>query len=102
MQYEVYEPYNKTKLNLSICDNLTIDIYIPVILSEEIKKLYNELQDLGYDLFDINDPFYNDICTPYKSPNGTDVILSDRIKYFYNNEETTCLSNCKFSDYLFE
>ena len=29
LQYEVYEPYNKTKLNLSICDK-NIDIYIPV------------------------------------------------------------------------
>ena len=27
IQYEVYEPYNKTKLNLSICNNITIDIY---------------------------------------------------------------------------
>ena len=30
LQYEVYEPYNKTKLNLSICENITIDIYIPI------------------------------------------------------------------------
>ena len=55
LQYEVYEPINKTKLNLSICDNenINIDIYIPVILSEKTQNLYNELQNLGYDLFDI-------------------------------------------------
>ena len=102
LQYEVYEPYNKTKLNLSICSNVSINIYIPVVLSEKTQNLYNELKDLGYDLFDINSPFYQDICTPYKSSDGTDVLLSDRINTYYNNEETSCQSNCKFSDFLME
>ena len=102
LQYEVYEPYNKTKLNLSICEDLTIDVYVPVILSEKTQKLFDELRDLGYDLFDINSPFYKDICTPYNSPDGTDVLLSDRVNYIYNNEGTSCQSNCKFSDYLIE
>ena len=63
LQYEIYEPYNKTKLNLSICEkeNLNIDIYIPVILSEKIQNLYTKLKGKGYNLFDINSPFYNDI-----------------------------------------
>ena len=100
LQYEIYEPYNKTKLNLSICSNTSIDIYTPVILSEELQTLYENLKEQGYDLFDINSPFYQDICTPYKSINGNDVILNDRINYFYNNNETVCQSNCKFSDYL--
>ena len=102
LQYEVYEPINKTKLNLSICSNVSIDIYIPLVLSEKTQNLYNELKNLGYDLFDIESPFYQDICTPYKSSNNTDVLLSDRINYYYNNEETTCQSNCKFSNYLME
>ena len=101
LQYEVYEPYNKTKLNMSLCDK-NIDIYIPIILSEKTHHLYNDLKELGYDLFDINSPFYNDICIPYKSPEGTDVLLSDRVNYYYNNDDTSCQSNCKFSDYLVE
>ena len=100
LQYEVYEPYNKTKLNLSVCDNINIDIYIPVVLSEKTQNLFNQLKELGYDLFDINSPFYNDICTPYESPDGTDVLLSDRINSYYYNDDTSCQSNCKFSDYL--
>ena len=101
LQYDVYEPYNKTKLDLSICDK-NIEIYVPVTLSEKTKYLYNDLKDFGYDLFNLNDPFYNDICTPYQSPEGTDVLLFDRVNsYFYNND-TTCQSNCEFSDYLFE
>ena len=102
LQYEVYNPFNKEKLNLSICDDTTIDIYIPVVLSEELQNLYNELKDLGYDLFDSNSPFYQDICTPFKSPDGTDVPLSDRYDYYFNNNETLCQSNCKFSEYSFE
>ena len=99
LQYEVYEPYNKTKLNLSLCGK-NIGIYIPTILSEKTQHLYNELKELGYDLFDINSPFYNDICIPFKSPEGTDVLLSDRVNNYYNNDDTSCQSNCKFSDYL--
>ena len=102
LQYEVYEPYHKTKLNLSICENITIDVYVPVVLSEKMQNLFDELKDMGYDLFDLNSPFYQDICTPYKSSDGTDVPLSDRINSFYNNDETSCQSNCKFSDYLIE
>ena len=77
-------------------------IYIPVVLSEKTQNLYDKLKDLGYDLFDINSPFYNDICTSYKSPEGTDVLLSDRINSYYYNDDTSCQSNCKFSDYLIE
>ena len=102
LQYEVYEPVNKTKLNLSLCDNTTISIYTPVVLSDELQQIYNQLKDMGYDLFDINNAFYQDICIPFKSPYGTDVLLSDRIKYYFNNNETMCQSNCKFSNYSME
>ena len=102
LQYEVYESLNKKRLNLSLCKDIPIDVYIPVMLSDKIQNLYNELKDLGYDLFDINSKFYQDICTPYNSANGTDVLLSDRINYYFNNEETQCQPNCQFSDYSFE
>ena len=102
LQYELYDPFNKTKLNLSICDNTTINIYVPLILSQDLQDLYNELKEMGYDLFDEISEFYQDICTPYKSSYGTDVLLSDRYNYYFNNNETKCQSNCKFSEYLIE
>ena len=43
IQYEVYEPINKTKLDLSICSDISIDIYVPVELSPKLQNLYNEL-----------------------------------------------------------
>ena len=102
LNYEVYEPYHKTKLNLSFCDNTFINVYIPMELGKETKQLYNQIKELGYDMFNINDPFYQDICTPYDSQNGTDMLLSDRINYIYNNDDTQCQSNCYFSSYSIE
>ena len=102
IQYEVYEPINITKLNLSICDNMTIDIYTPVVLSDGLLNVYNDVKNMGYNFFDINSDFYQDICIPYTSPNNTDVLLLDRINYYYHNDELLCQSNCKFSNYSIE
>ena len=101
IQYEIYEPFNKTKLDLSICQNVSIDIYIPIELSEKTQRLYDSLKQSGYDLFNINDPFYLQICTPYKTENGTDVLLEDRKNnYYYSSiNETTCQANCHNSKY---
>ena len=100
IEYEVYEPYNFSKLNLSICDKNLINIYIKVEFSQETKKIYENLKELGYNMIDINDPFYKDICIPYTSSNKTDLILSDRINYIYYNKDSKCPSNCYFSSYI--
>ena len=60
------------------------------------------MKESGYDMFNINDPFYQDICTPFDSEDGTDMPLSDRINYIFNNDDTKCQSNCKFSFYSIE
>ena len=99
VNYEVYEPYNKTKLNLSFCEDTPINLYIPMELSRGNKQIYQQLKDSGHDMFDINDPFYQDICTPFDSSSGTDILLSDRVDYIYNNDDTQCQPNCQFSQY---
>ena len=102
VQFEVYESETKSKLDLAVCNNVSIDIYVPLVLSEELYNLYNELKEQGYDLFNINSDFYQDICTPFSSSNGTDVLLSDRANYYFNNDETQCQSGCSFLNYNFE
>ena len=99
VQYEVYHPMTKKKLNLSVCDEDTVDLYIPVQIDDKLANLYDDLKSSGYDLFNIDDPFYNDLCSPYKSENGTDVLLSDRKNDYYNNNYTTCQSNCQYSSF---
>ena len=102
VSFEVYESSNKTKLNISLCDGTPINIYLPIELSEGIKQLYEQMKESGYDMFDINDPFYQDICTPFDSSNGTDILLIDRINYIYHNDDTQCQSNCQFVNYSIE
>ena len=99
VQFEVYHPITKQKLNLSICDKESVNIYIPIEIDEKLIELYNDLQKSGYDLFNIDDPFYNDICCPFKSENSTDVLLTDRKNDYYNNNYTTCQSNCQYSSF---
>ena len=100
IQYEVYLKNNNTKLDLSICDNLNMNIYIPIELSEETQKLIDSLKEQGYNIFDKNDKFYTDICTPYKSVDGTDVILADRVNEIYEKNMFKCQDNCEYSEYL--
>ena len=98
LQYEIFNLETKEKLNLSVCDT-NINIFYPINLDEKQKDLYENLNKLGYDMFDINNEFYQDICTPYETENGTDIILSDRINDIYDNSYS-CPSNCKYSSYL--
>jgi len=99
VQYEVFDPIEKKKLDLSICRTTSVGVCVPVTLSEKTQSLYKDLLEYGYDLFDPNGSFYQDICTPYKSENGTDILLSDRRKDFYDNE-TMCQPNCHYSSYI--
>ena len=99
IQYEVYAPNSNIKLDLSVCSDVKIDIYVPIQLNEEIQKLYDDLKSQGYNLFDKNDKFYTDICTPYKSKNGTDILLSDRLNDIFSPNQLSCQANCEFSEY---
>ena len=61
---------------------MSIDVYIPNQLNQYNQKLIENLQRLGYDVFDINSPFYNDFCTKYTTEEGTDMTLADRKKIY--------------------
>ena len=39
IEFEIFEPYNKTKLNLSFCSTNSINIYVKAELSPEIQAL---------------------------------------------------------------
>ena len=101
VQYEVYHPINKTILNLTICKNTKISIYLPVTLSDDVKNLVDSLEESGYNLFDLSDSFYTDICTPYTSDNKTDVVLSDRKNSIYSQVANLsfCQTGCSFQYY---
>ena len=63
VQYKVYDPFSKRELDLSICSDDKINIDIPMNLVGNSLDLYQNFLSYGYDILNINDPFYNDICT---------------------------------------
>ena len=94
VKYEVYNPYTKKKIDLEICADIKIKIISPVNLTSEETTIYDDLKNQGYERYNENDSFYQDICTQYTSQNGTDVILSDRKNYYYDKNATFCENYC--------
>ena len=90
VEYEIYNPNTKEKLDLSYCDKEQIKISIPAsidINENEIAK-YNPKSD-----------FYNDICSTYTTKFNTDITLKDRQEEFINNNKPLCEENCDFISY---
>ena len=97
VQYEIYDPIKKKKItDLSVCQNDKIDIYVPTNLDNETLIIYKDLKNQGYDIYNPNDTFYNDICTKYTSVNYTDLTLNDRKNIFYDNQ-VFCQENCQYN-----
>ena len=89
IEYEVYYPLNNnfTKLDLSLCKDININISIPVDIP------INEL-----DKYNASSGLYNDLCYTL-SENGTDKTLKDRQNDFVNNNMMICEENCEFIYY---
>ena len=76
--YELYNPYSLVQLDLNECLDDLIIINTPVSLNNDVEIIYDDLNKSGYNLFDLNDSFYNDICSSYTTSNKTDIIIEDR------------------------
>ena len=92
IEYKIYYPLYKNKmklLNLTICKNITIEIYIP--------KIFNNQKEI--DQANSSSKSYNDICDKDTTDKGTYIPLNDRKDIYVNNELYPCEENCKFGDY---
>ena len=101
VQYEIFNPRNYSKVNVDICKNISIKISVPVILDESKLALISSLEESGYDIFDINDEFYNDICATYTAQNGADMALSSRKTRIYDSIKDVylCQEGCEFESF---
>ena len=101
VQYEIYNPNTLEIVSLDVCKDIPITLSIPVNLGNETEGLYLSLEQLGYNLFNINDSFYNDICSKYTAENGADMILSNRKNVIYDNNKNVslCQKDCTFVSY---
>ena len=90
VEYDIYSKLfgmNLIKLNLSLCKNSKISIFIPIVLTQHLDKLNSSS---GY---------YKDICYTTTSEDGTDISLKDRQKEFIDNNKMVCQEDCDFSEY---
>ena len=90
VEYDVYcklNGSNLVKLNLSHCQNIKVDLSVPVVITESLDKLNSSS---GY---------YNDVCYTSTSDSGTDIILKDRKNEFVEGNKTVCQDGCDFSGY---
>ena len=93
VEYDVYcklSGTNLKKLNLTICTNSKILIFMPFNLNGNIDE-YNSSS--GY---------YNDMCYTVTTKDGTDITMKDRQKGFINENKIVCQEDCFFSKYNYE
>ena len=96
VEYEIYDE-NKTKLNLSYCKDVQIQVIYKIKDQELINKtMISDFSDNGIDIFDIKDSFFNDICYPYSNSNS-DIILKDRVLDIYQNY-SLCDNDCEYEE----
>ena len=70
------------------CDS---DIFVEKLIKESIKfDLILKTKNLGYNIFDLNDSFYNDICSVF-SYNDSDFSLSERKSLLDLSDENLCM-----------
>ena len=96
--YLFYHPISGKKLDTSnLCQNKSIIMKenLLSILDEKSENydLQTSLTKQGINIFDINDPYYIDICYDFENPKNRDMALKDRIKETYVNV-TLCNDGC--------
>ena len=116
--YSFFHPLSGYKLNAEeICKNETIVVSknLTTMLNESNEKydLQSHLTEQGINIFDMNDPFYTDLCYDFDNPSNRDIPLSERISTVYPDvslcdegcqmdsidlESMTAKCNCKFND----
>ena len=100
VEYQAYGD-NFTILNLDLCKDANIQIFYSI--KDDILldiEMINYLKNLGFDVFNINDSFFWDVCQPY-SNSENDLILEDRIKDLYQNY-SLCEEGCTYNNISLE
>ena len=116
--FSFFHPLSGQKLDAEeICKDETIEVTqnLTSRLSEENEnyELQTFLTEQGINIFNMDDPFYTDICFDFDNPSNRDIPLSERIKVIYPDvslcdegcqmdgidlDTMTALCNCKFND----
>ena len=94
-QIEIYD-FSGRKLDLSVCqEGIRIMKYIKDVEKLDIQSAFN-LANIGVDVFNASDDYFNDICHNYENSDGKDIIIKDRRNDIYQNV-TFCQKGCKYN-----
>ena len=86
--YEVFNPITKDILDLNICKNITIDVYLSTNISDN--EIYKH---------DPNNNYYKDKCYSYPNEKGLDMTIYDRKKEYNDKNLALCPENCNYINY---
>ena len=86
--YDIYNPLNKSKLDLKYCNDSIVNFQIPVSLEQN--NLFK---------YDPKSEYYTDECFSFTTDDGTDILLNDRQNEYNNNNYSLCENNCSFVKY---
>jgi len=94
-EIEIFD-YKGRKLNVSVCnEDIKIMKYIGDVKELDIESS-KKFSNLGIDVFNPADKFFNDLCHPYDNPDNKDITLNDRRNDFYQNV-TFCQDGCTYA-----
>ena len=96
IEYAVYNE-KREQLDLSDCKNVEVKIVYEIKNDSLIDKtMISFYSDLGINVFNGNDSFFNDLCYPF-SISDSDVILKDRLSDIYQNY-SLCDNGCQYDE----
>ena len=88
IEYLLFTSDGKTQLDLNICDNTTIQYYIPVSIDESDMEKYDPSSD-----------YYNDECSKLSNEDGVDMTLYDRKNQFNDKNMSLCEKGCVYQGF---
>ena len=104
VDYQLFSISSQRFLPLSDCEEEDTPVIVtnPFSIETVVTELQNKIGSIvsnGYDPFNSESPFYNDICTPFTNENGNDVLLNERRTDYFNENINICDKDCTFSHY---
>ena len=98
-KYKIYTT-DGALVNITQCSEVKLPMVFPLpeIPTLNITFAQEMSAENGIDVFNTEDPFFNDICFPFAMENNTDITLADRRKYVYQNV-SLCDEGCTYNGY---
>ena len=87
IDYILFSKNGNKNINLSVCNNVTVQYEIPADIGEDQDK------------YDPNSDYYNDECNIGSSNDNVDMTLFEKKNYYNNNNMSLCESNCAYKGY---